>query len=204
MSRFSSHVRHNLVAYVALFFALGGTAWALGVNSVRSKHIVNGQVKSTDIRDNGVSSSDVRDDSLNGDDIDEGTLSGLGTGLFSSRVETLGGNGDVFASPVGSQTAELTFNGVRHSTPASGPTYRATHLWVRINAVLTPGQTREVTLIHGGGETPLSCTVTSQSCSSNATYSLPRGAEFGLRIRSAGGPSSAQDAMISFRMVEVP
>ena len=48
--RIGEHVRGNVVAYVALFFALGmGTAWALERNSVRSKHIVNGQVKPRDL-----------------------------------------------------------------------------------------------------------------------------------------------------------
>ena len=48
--RIMAHVRGNLVGYVALFFALGlGTAWALDANSVRSKHIVDGQVKGADV-----------------------------------------------------------------------------------------------------------------------------------------------------------
>ena len=46
------HLRGNAVAYIALFLALGlGTAWALDRNSVRSKHIVDGQVKHTDLAD---------------------------------------------------------------------------------------------------------------------------------------------------------
>ena len=49
-SRVGAHLRANVVGYIALFFALGlGTAWALDANSVRSKHIVNGQVKGADV-----------------------------------------------------------------------------------------------------------------------------------------------------------
>ncbi len=49
--RVGKHLRGNVVAYVALFFALGmGTAWALERNSVRSKHIVDGQVQVRDTR----------------------------------------------------------------------------------------------------------------------------------------------------------
>jgi hypothetical protein len=44
-----TYVRHHHLAFLALFIALGGTAWALEANSVKSKHIVNGQVKSRDI-----------------------------------------------------------------------------------------------------------------------------------------------------------
>lgn len=44
------HIRANIVGYVALFFALSlGTAWAIERNSVKSKHIANGQVKGVDI-----------------------------------------------------------------------------------------------------------------------------------------------------------
>ena len=40
----------NVVSVIALFAALGlGTAWALQANSVKSKHIVNGQVKGVDV-----------------------------------------------------------------------------------------------------------------------------------------------------------
>ena len=47
------HIRGNVVAYIALFVSLGGSAYAvtaLDKNSVKSKHIVNGQVKERDTR----------------------------------------------------------------------------------------------------------------------------------------------------------
>lgn len=50
LARMKSHFRSSVVGYVALFFALGlGTAWAIETNSVRSKHIVDGQVKPKDL-----------------------------------------------------------------------------------------------------------------------------------------------------------
>lgn len=52
------------VAFVALFVALSGTALALKANSVKSRHIVDGAVRSVD----------VKDDDLTGVDIDESTL----------------------------------------------------------------------------------------------------------------------------------
>jgi formylglycine-generating enzyme required for sulfatase activity len=49
--RISTHIRSNVVNYVALFFALGGTAYALdGSNTVFSDDIVDGEVKAQDIR----------------------------------------------------------------------------------------------------------------------------------------------------------
>lgn len=52
-ARVLTHARQNAVAYVALFLALsGGIAWALERNSVRSKHIVDGQVRPADLNNN--------------------------------------------------------------------------------------------------------------------------------------------------------
>ena len=68
-SAIRTHLRDNLVAYVALFFALGvGTAWALDRNSVKSRHIANGQVRSADVAD------EESGRALVGNDIENGTL----------------------------------------------------------------------------------------------------------------------------------
>ncbi len=65
----SGFIRHNAIALVALMVALGGTAVAATVakNTVTSKSIKNGKVKSVDVQDEG----------LTGIDIDEGTLDGI-------------------------------------------------------------------------------------------------------------------------------
>ena len=44
-----AHFRSNVVGYVALFIALGGTSYALSRNSVKSKHIAPGAVKRSDV-----------------------------------------------------------------------------------------------------------------------------------------------------------
>lgn len=52
LERLGSHVRHNVVAYLALFFAIGGTAVAVTTaprNSVVSKSIKDGAVKARDV-----------------------------------------------------------------------------------------------------------------------------------------------------------
>lgn len=52
LARLRSHLTYaNVTATLALFLALGGgIAWALETNSVKSKHIVNEQVKAVDIQ----------------------------------------------------------------------------------------------------------------------------------------------------------
>lgn len=57
----------NVMATIALFIALGGSSYAavqLTKDSVRSKHIKNGQVKSADLGKNVVNSAKVADGSL--------------------------------------------------------------------------------------------------------------------------------------------
>jgi hypothetical protein len=58
MQRISKYVRRNILALVALFFALsGGAAWA--ANTITSADIVDGEVKSADIGDGQVKEADV-------------------------------------------------------------------------------------------------------------------------------------------------
>ena len=53
IARARRHARNNVVAYLALTLALsGGVAWAVERNSIRSKHIVNHQVKGIDLSKN--------------------------------------------------------------------------------------------------------------------------------------------------------
>lgn len=66
------HLRRNVVAYLALFVALGGTAWA--GSQIRSKDIKNGSVKSKDIKDDGLKGKDLRDGTVKGKDLAAGTI----------------------------------------------------------------------------------------------------------------------------------
>ena len=63
LSRVVKHLRHNVVAYVALFFAISGTAVAVGLprNSVNSRHIVDGGVRRADVANNAINAARVRD-----------------------------------------------------------------------------------------------------------------------------------------------
>jgi hypothetical protein len=77
-SKLRSHLTYaNVVSSVCLFVVLGGSAYAgitLSKNSVRSKHIKNGQVKRDDIADFAVSSAKVADSSLLAQDFKSGQL----------------------------------------------------------------------------------------------------------------------------------
>src|SRR3954471_24319670 len=77
ISRLVLHVRGNAIAYVALFVALSGTAFAasqLPKNSVGSKQLRKNAVTAAKIKKNAVNGAKVKDDSLTGSDIKESTL----------------------------------------------------------------------------------------------------------------------------------
>lgn len=93
------------VALLALFIALGGTAYAaaLAGNSVKSRHIAPGQVKRSDIARNAINSSRVSNGSLGAADFAPGQLPSGTTG------------------PAGS-TGATGATGATGSTGATGPT----------------------------------------------------------------------------------
>jgi len=69
----------TLVAYFALFVALGGTGYAaitLPKNSVGAKQLRTGAVTSTDIRNNNIRSRDIRNNTILGRDIRPDALTG--------------------------------------------------------------------------------------------------------------------------------
>jgi hypothetical protein len=85
MERFRKHLTFaNVVSLMALFIALGGTAFGLARNSVGSKQIRNKAVKKVDLHKNSVTfpkvannaigSNEVQQDSINGGDINEASL----------------------------------------------------------------------------------------------------------------------------------
>ena len=86
-----------IVACLALFVSLGGTAFALA-GTIYSADIVDGEVKSPDIakaavlathiRGNAVLSSHVRDDTLKGSDIDESTLGLVPEATYAGNAQS--------------------------------------------------------------------------------------------------------------------
>jgi hypothetical protein len=93
--RIRSHLRSNVIAYLALFAALSGTAIAAAPrNSVNSKSIKNGAVHKEDIGANAVDGSKVQDESLTGADVANNSLNGVdinGPTLTGVDADTVGG-----------------------------------------------------------------------------------------------------------------
>ena len=78
----------NVVSVIALFVALGGTAWAAA--KINSEDVADNSLKSVDLKDGkGVKDADVVPDSLSGAAIDEASLSQVPSAASSQNVQTL-------------------------------------------------------------------------------------------------------------------
>ena len=85
--RVGRHLRANLVAYLALFVALGGTG-AYAASKIGSKDIAKNAVKSKHIKDNQVTGADIKDGSLGAADVPGG--GGAGGGCPAGYSATAG------------------------------------------------------------------------------------------------------------------
>ena len=80
MSRkFGDHIRSNVVGYLALFWLMTGTAWAVdgplaGQDQVGTLDIINGEVKRDDLAANAVRTGTVIDNSLTAADLAPGAV----------------------------------------------------------------------------------------------------------------------------------
>ncbi len=90
--RLGSHVRQNVIGYIALFFALsGGVAWAThpgGTNTISTGDIINDQVYSADVRNDtlgsgGLAAADLRPGSVGSSEVANGAL---GAGELSHSI----------------------------------------------------------------------------------------------------------------------
>jgi hypothetical protein len=72
MKKVTQFMRSHLIASVALFVALGGSAYA--ANTVASEDIIDGAVTSVDVQDDGLTGVDIR--GLAGADVDDNSLTG--------------------------------------------------------------------------------------------------------------------------------
>jgi hypothetical protein len=175
----------NLIATIALFIALGGSAYALSKDSVKSKHIVNDEVKSADLRNDGIKSGDLKDEDvkgrdiedgeITGDDVDESTLypggglPGQGPydipigGLLSAQVRNIGGDGAVLYGGLnGRSTANADLAEV--ATGKAVDTAELGQMWVSLEAPLGVGQSRTFTVVRSFDfgsvlQTSVSCTI---------------------------------------------
>ena len=148
----------NVVATGSLFVALGGVAWALESNGVRSQHIAP--------------------DAARGADVKESTLSGIGTGVIGGEA-TLGvGTGSQFVSPIG-PTEEPAQDANTLLAPRE---LIATGFRVELEGGNLSGGERRFVFLRNGEETVLRCSVSGikTGCRSNRRLRFEKGDVIGM------------------------
>jgi hypothetical protein len=137
-SRTRDHLRSNAVAYIALFFAITGTAAAIAPqiqgpdiadqavgtralrdHGIRKADIGNGAVTSAGVKDHNLTGVDVADDSLGGTQIDE---TALDPAVFQRRLANNCPFGEAIRSvdPDGTTTCVATGTGTLTGMSTSG------------------------------------------------------------------------------------
>jgi hypothetical protein len=94
-SKFSRHLRSNVVGYIALFIALGGTAYAGA--TITGSDVVDGSLTTADYRNNDIRTGDVRAETLTGADVAD--QSGVDTCVSTVRLGSLCVRAENFARP---------------------------------------------------------------------------------------------------------
>lgn len=87
----------TIVAYLALFVALGGVAYGVATGSIDSRELKNNTIRGKDVRDNGLTGKDVK--ALTGADIDESSLGTVPTATHADTA-TSAGRADIASSLV--------------------------------------------------------------------------------------------------------
>lgn len=192
-----TRVAHGtIVAYLALFVALGGTsAYAVdkigsgGIkkNAIKTRHIAAGQVKAADIGRGAVHGGKVANNSLTGADVNEAAF-GFGLGLLRGRTPGPDPASPRYVAPLGTTTATFI-------TPAEAgrlsPLVPARAADLAVSAVVAAGTEVTVTLMVDGVASSLGCTIDGPdtTCTDEEdTPALPPGSSVAVRIQDNGAP----------------
>lgn len=183
MTRIIGHLRRNVYGLIAVFIVLGGTAYAaLERNSVRSKHIVNGKVKSIDVKNNGLTGKDVNEARLG--QVPSAGNADLLDGKDSSDFAAAGFDGTVFMGSSG----RAVVGGTSFLSPSgnAGPTQReadsaaltpvamvATDLAFKVNEPPGTGALWNLALRVNGVPTVLGCGIQGNDSACSVSIDVP-------------------------------
>ena len=163
----------NVMATLALFIALGGGAYALSRNEVKSRNIATGAVKARQLN-----------------------LAAQGVPMMATFNDLGTGTGDTNYHPVGVSGEDETRETIAPQT------FVATGLRVRVYGPVATGSREFVLKYYDGStvETDLRCEVEAGGldCSSNARVRIPEGAEVWFEDQYAGTTDSGY-ALVGWR-----
>jgi hypothetical protein len=197
------------IALIALFVALGGTGYAalnIANNSIGTKELKRGAVKTGDIAANAVTGRKVKRGSLERSDFKASSLpsgprgqqgpvgppGAAGSPAFGAVLGrgTAVPAGTSFLAPSGQLAASATENGVTSFTPNA--TMTASDLAIAVFDAPGPGTSRTFTLRVGHADTALSCTVPAgvTTCTSTGSVTIPPASLISIGSTTTGSPTA--------------
>ncbi len=81
----------TVVAYLALFIALGGVSWGVATGSIDSREIKNNSVRGKDVRNRSLSGRDIAANRIGGGAVTEATLGTVPRAAAADNADRLGG-----------------------------------------------------------------------------------------------------------------
>jgi hypothetical protein len=217
------HMRRNVVAYVALFIALGGSSYAaikLPANSVGSRQLRKGAVTASKVKPHSLLAKDFKTGQIKngaqgpagvngatgpqgppGHDGTSGTTGPTGPSYWTAltkSVPTLALNNFYYGAVQGVSTATATEDNVSMLSPAEDVVAR--NLTVQLSAA--PGSGNFVHIVMDNGQSVgLNCVVDdpATTCSDPGPHSIPAGSLITWSI--SGVTASGFDARITFETI---
>ena len=206
LSRLKGHLRSHVVAYIALFFALSGTA-------VAAKPLLTG----ADIQDGSLTGADVQDNSLKGSDVDESSLGKVGDantldgfdsadygGVMSGRISFGTGAQFGYGAPIGISTASNTEDPVTTLSPDH--VLQARDLKIQATEAHggggADGSTRTVDVWINHGSSSFGCTmpIGVLSCTASGPVTVPAGSTLSIRFATQGDLDDITVVQYAFRL----
>lgn len=145
----------TVIALIALFVALGGTAYALklGKHSVGTKQLKFKSVGTKQLKNNAVNGAKVQDQSLNGSDINQATLTNV-PGTVKPFTAALAANQSLYSTLNGATLTE-TANGsggctaVQLTAPKAGSAIASNNATTTSLTSMSPGDTFIAAILNG-------------------------------------------------------
>jgi hypothetical protein len=222
LAKFGLHVRHNVVGYVALFAALGGTSYAairLPANSVGAKQIKAKAVRAAEVKNGSLGLAELsgRAESalqgrrglqgLQGVAGEQGQPGSPAASVIQGNTDTtlltLPASEDVFA-PSGFTAFNETGAGATSIQSTPNATIVIRDLFGQVNTAPGPGASRTVRLqAFNPGRILISCTIsgTDTTCNSGSeSVTVPPGTQYRASISTGSvAPAASVGASWAFR-----